>query len=187
MKVYDFDKTIYKGDSSIDFFLFILKKYPISYFIIPIIVIYFILYKFNIVSKIKFKEKFFSIVKISKNIDKDIQLFCDNNINKIYDWYRQQMTSSDIIISASPEFLVKKMCEKLASQKVIASVVDKKTGKFISKNCYGDEKFNRLKKEFSKIRINEFYSDSNSDLPLAKLAKKSFKIIGGKPTVWKIR
>ena len=154
LKVYDFDKTIYKGDSSIDFFLFMLKKYPISFFILPITIIYFILYKFKIISKIKFKEKFFSIVKFSKNIDKDIQLFCDSNINKIYNWYRLQMTSSDIVISASPEFLVKKVCEKLVNQKVIASVVDKKTGKFISKNCYGDEKVNRLKKEFSRIKIN---------------------------------
>ena len=58
--------------------------------------------------------------------------------------------------------------------KLIATKVNKNTGKFESKNCYGKEKLLRLNKEYDKYRITNFYSDSYSDKYLANIAKNSF-------------
>lgn len=35
MNVYDFDNTIYDGDSSIDFYFFVLRKKPSIIFLLP--------------------------------------------------------------------------------------------------------------------------------------------------------
>lgn len=69
---------------------------------------------------------------------------------------------------------------------LIASNVDKRTGKFLSPNCFGEEKVVRLDKEVKSYIINEFYSDSMSDLPLAKIALKSYKVKGNKISEWEV-
>ena len=51
-----------------------------------------------------------------------------------------------------------------------------KNGDYIGENCYGEEKVNRFYKEYPNGVIDEFYSDSDSDLPLAKLAKVAYKV-----------
>ena len=54
LNVYDFDKTIYDGDSSIDFYLFCLKRKKSIILLLPKQVFAMILYKL----KIKDKEYF---------------------------------------------------------------------------------------------------------------------------------
>ena len=87
MIVYDFDKTIYDGDSSIDFYLYCLKKNPRIICLLPKQVIYFILYKLKIKTKIEFKACFFSFVKYVKNVDLTVNEFWVKNIQKIKPWY----------------------------------------------------------------------------------------------------
>ena len=61
--VYDFDGTIYNGNSSIDFLMFALKKKKSLIKYIPRILIFFILYLIGLISTKKFKEEYFSFVK----------------------------------------------------------------------------------------------------------------------------
>ena len=58
MNVYDFDKTIYDGDSTLDFYLFSLKKNPMLIRFLPVQIIGFIKYMFGLCPKLYFKEKF---------------------------------------------------------------------------------------------------------------------------------
>ena len=67
---------------------------------------------------------------------------------------------------------------------MIASKVDKKTGKYTGLNCYGNEKVIRLNSEIPNTQIKEFYSDSFSDEPLAKLAEKSYIVLGEQLFDW---
>ena len=93
-------------------------------------------------------------------------------VSKIKKWYLDNKKNDDIIISASPEFLLKPL-EKILHVNIIASIVDKKNGKFISENCYGQEKVKRYN-EFTKNKINNFYSDSYSDKPMMMEAENSY-------------
>ena len=70
---------------------------------------------------------------------------------------------------------------------LIATIVDKKTGKFLSYNCYGKEKVKRFKQEYKNTKIKEFYSDSLSDLPMMKIAKKAYLVKGNKIEEYKIK
>ncbi|MEE0264705.1 MAG: haloacid dehalogenase-like hydrolase, partial [Acutalibacteraceae bacterium] len=89
------------------------------------------------------------------------------------------------IISASPEFLLELPCQMLGIKYLMASRVDPKTGKYTGENCHGEEKVRRLYEKYPKDTvIEEFYSDSYSDTPLAKLAKKSFMVKGDDISDW---
>ena len=174
VNVYDFDKTIFDGDSTQKFYLYLLKKQPQISVYLPKQFIYFIPFSLGIMEKTKFKEKFYSCFSIVKDIDKEVEEFWKIHIKGIKKWYYEKQKDTDIIISASPEFLLTPICKKLGIKYLIASKVDNKTRKYTGLNCYGKEKVIRLNKEIPNIIIGEFYSDSFSDEPLAEIAKKSY-------------
>lgn len=174
VKIYDFDGTIYDGDSSVDFYTFCLKKKISMCKHFPKMIWYLILYTLSIKTKTEMKEVFFSFLKDFNNMEDLIEEFWNKNNVKIKKWYLEKKHNNDIIISASPEFLLKYICNKLKVKNLIASDVDIKTGKFNLKNCYGDEKVKRLFDKYKDIEIEEMYTDSESDLPLLKLSKKGY-------------
>jgi len=184
VNVYDFDKTIYRGDSTLDFYKCILKKNPkvIKYIFIQII--FAIRYIIKNIDKTRFKEKFYIFLKCIDNVDEEVLVFWEKNEKKIEEWYVEKHRSTDVVISASPEFLLKPICDKLGIKFLMASIVNKNTGEYTGKNCYGKEKVLRYRKEFDNEKIDEFYSDSLSDLPLKEISNKSFLIKNGKITNW---
>ncbi|MDF2865562.1 MAG: polysaccharide biosynthesis protein GtrA [Clostridia bacterium] len=185
--VYDFDKTIYDGDSTLNFYFFCLLNNIFLVRYIPSQIIAFILYKLKIKNKLYFKQKFFGFLGGIKNIDKQVSDFWKLNEKKIKKWYINKGHENDVIISASPEFLLKYIFDKIEINKLIATDVDKKSGVFNSPNCYGEEKVNRMNKQFGKFKIKEFYSDSISDIHLAKLAEYSYLVKGNNINKWIIK
>lgn len=182
MNVYDFDDTIYDGDSSIDFLKFCIKKNKKCLLIIPIVIVYILLYKVKLCSKEQLKTKYFSFVKYFNKIDDVVIEFWESKNYKLKDFYINGKKDTDIIISASPMFLLKPVA-KYYGFKLIATDVDKKTGKLIGKNCHDSEKVRRIN-ELGIKRINNFYSDSLSDAPLAKISKNAYIVKGEKIVMW---
>lgn len=172
---YDFDKTIYYDDSSVDFYFFCLKKNKKVLLQLPVQIWALFLYIIRIIDKTKFKEKVFSFLKRIDDVDNYVKEFWELNYKKIKNWYFAQKEDSDVIISASPEFLLKPL-EKKLKVKVIASKVDKKTGKFLDKNCHDYEKVKRYEKEIGKKKLKSFYSDSMSDKPMMDYAQEAYLI-----------
>ncbi|MGO5135611.1 HAD-IB family phosphatase [Clostridium butyricum] len=184
MNVYDFDKTIYAGDSTLDFYFFSLKKSPMLIRFFPIQIIGFIKYMFGMYSKLQFKEKFYSFLKGIKDVDSMVELFWNENQDKIKDWYLKSKEESDVIISASPEFLLNNICRRIGIKHLIASEVNKNTGICEGENCYGEEKVLRFKKYFEKGEIKKFYSDSLSDAPISLMASERYIVSGNNILPW---
>lgn len=172
--LYDFDGTIYDGDSSVDFFKFCLKKDKSIYKMLPKVVIKFLAYKSKNITDTELKEFIFSFLKNFKNVDEIVKEFWKTHESKIKNFYLEKNHDKDIIISASPEFLLKPICIKLKVRDLIASDVDKTTGKFKKPNNRGEEKVKEFYKKYPKAEILEMYSDSLHDKPLLDLAKKSY-------------
>ena len=184
--VYDFDGTIYDGDSTVDFFFFTLFRNPRIIVKLLVIFWYACLYLLHIVSLQTFKSHFFSFVTKIKDIDQEIELFWQKKEKKINTYFLENMKEkkTTYVISASPEFLLKPFLKKWKNISVIASVVDKKTGVYTGKNCKGEEKIKRLDQKVKKYEIEHFYSDSLNDLPLANISKKSYFVTHGKVEKW---
>lgn len=185
MNVYDFDKTIYNGDSTTHFYFYCLKKQPRILLHLPYQAWVFFCYIIGYYDKTQFKERFYSFFKSVKNVDALVKDFWESHMHNIKKWYLDTQKESDIVISASPEFLLSPICAKLGIKHLIASRVDRFTGKYDGLNCYGEEKVVRLHGEFGEVEIENFYSDSLSDTPLANLAKnESYIVCIDKLTKW---
>ena len=174
MNVYDFDKTIYKDDSSKDFYLFNLKKNPfiLIYGIKQLLA--FIAYALHFITKTEMKSVFYAYFRSIKDMDKRELEFWAKHEHKVFDYYFLQKHPSDVVISASPEFMLKPICDKWGIH-LIGSIVDKKTG-YSKENCYGEEKVVRFRELYPDAQVNSFYSDSLSDTPMANIASESFLV-----------
>ena len=169
MNVYDFDKTIYYGDSTADFYLFCLKRHKKILTLAPSLLGAFL--------------KFYVFKKGTKT-EKDVNDFWKEYIGNIKPFYLEQKKDDDVIISASPEFLLKPVCKRLKIKNLMASKVDMHSGKYSGVNCHGKEKVKRFYEAFPDGKIDNFYSDSYSDSPLAEIAEKAFMVDGDKVEGW---
>ncbi len=185
MNVYDFDKTIYDGDCTVDFVFYCFKNYPKTRHRIPSILLNGFLFSIKLQEKIKFKKRLYTFLQDLEDIDCILEDFTKSHLKKIKPWYLSQQQDTDLIISASPEFLIHLFCKKLTIHHWMASPVDKFTGKYLGENCFGIEKVRRFDEVYHRDDIDNFYSDSYSDDPLAQLAKEAYLVKGNQLSPWK--
>ena len=184
MNGFDFDNTIYNGDSTFDFYFYCVKKRPAVLLSLPYQGWSFLLYALKRIDKTRFKERFYTFFKRIDDIDALLSSFWDEKFINIKQFYLDIKRNDDVIISASPEFLLKIPCEKLGVGCLMASRVDKKTGKYTGLNCWGEEKLLRYREVYGQMSLEQFYSDSLSDAPMANIAQKSFIVKGEKLIDW---
>ena len=187
MNVFDFDGTIYDGDSSSHFYFYCLKHYPKTRGKIFPVLLYGAGFGLRIVKKKTFKQKLFSIVQKIPDIDKAVLDFWEEHRKNIKKWYMEMKEGSDIIISASPEFLLAPICAELGVECMMATRVDKKTGLFDGENCHGKQKVTRFYEMYPNAEIDSFYSDMYCDTPLALISKQAFIVKGERLSPWKFK
>ena len=187
--IYDFDGTLYRGDSTLDFFKWCLKRYPRLATIIPRIAIAGILcFGMHTASKDNFKASLYRFLTFIPWIEHEVELFWKEHEKKITGPCSPQ--KGDIVITASPDFLLRGVCEKRGLT-ILASLVDPHTGILQSHNCSGTEKANRyyayLKAhniDPNTIVVENFYSDSRNDDPMARIARSSWMVTKNTLTPW---
>lgn len=181
MNIYDFDNTIYKGDTGVDILLYSLKKMPFK-----VIKSAFKALRVKLKGEIydRVKEQLFSFLFSIDNLDDYIEKYVNLHMKNIKQWYLEQQKETDIVISASYELWIKVFCEKLGIKNVIATKTNNK-GYLIGKNCKNKEKINRLKKEFPNIKVDEAYSDSAVDIPMLEFATKGYVVKGNELILYK--
>lgn len=186
--VYDFDKTIYNGETSTDFMLFFLKRNP--RYIIRICNVLYSLFYYKKDLK-KSKEIFFRILN-GVNIEflkEEINEFWKVKKDKIFSWVYDEILENKkvadelILISATPSIFLEKISKELGFDKLLATEFENTNKLFDSKikgpNCKGKEKVNRLNEYIDNYTIFKFYSDSMSDKPLFDLADEKIFINKG--------
>ena len=111
MNTYDFDKTIFYPDSSVTFIKHCFRKYPwIMLKNFPGVIPQAIAYAVNGGSATKLKEKLFAFLKDIPDIDGEVERFWAEHKDGIGEWYLRKKKDDDVIISASPEFLLEPVC-----------------------------------------------------------------------------
>lgn len=184
MNVYDWDNTIYRGDSTCDFVLWLYVHRPATLLSVFRTAACGLLYGMHVMSKLTFKQNLYHMFVFVKDMDQTADEFVNTHMDHVKKWYLEQKREDDMVISASPEFTIQRFCHQLGIKDVMASVVDPRTGKYTGLNCHGAEKVRRFKEKASSCVIEEFYSDSFSDTPLAELAQKAYLVKGNSRLAW---
>ena len=178
MNVYDFDNTILHGDSTARFCAYCLRRYPAIWADLPGQAANALLFGLKLRKKQVFKQRLLSFLQRIDDVDAAVDGFWKLNFKRIKSFYGETHRPDDVVISASPEFLIAPACARLGIQSVMGSPVDKHTGTFSGPNCHGEEKVRRFRAVFPDAQIDDFYSDSHSDDPLAHLAKRAILVKG---------
>lgn len=184
MNTYDFDQTIYEPDSSYSFVMYCLRRHTRAVLrVLPGVAAASVKYFLKCVDTKTLKEQVFSFLPYLEDVDGVVAQFWAEHWKGIGGWYLAQKKDDDIIISASPEFLLKPVAEKLGVR-LIATRMDKRTGKIDGQNCHDAEKVRRFREEYPGAHTEEFYSDSLSDSPMAALADRAFLVSKGSLSPW---
>lgn len=185
MNAYDFDNTILRGDSSARFFAFCLRRYPRMWADVPAQAVNGLLFLLRLKPKQAFKQRMFGFLRRIDDPAGAVRAFWEENFSRIKPWYLEAHRPDDVVISASPEFLIRPACERLGVKRVLASPVDLRTGRFSGPNCHGAEKVRRFREAFPRDRVEAFYSDSHSDDPMAALADQAWLVKGDRLLPWR--
>ncbi len=186
MRVFDFDNTIYDGESIMDIFLYFFKKDTKTIIkIAPKFIRDFIRYKFD---KITVQEAMESYGKVFKdycqkydNINDEFERFWDLNQNKIKQFYFDIQDEEDIVVSGCPYCLLKIICDRLGIKHYIGSDIDPIKGE-INYICYKEHKLEVFRSVYGDAIIDDFYTDSMADKPMMDISKNVFMVDGNKIT-----
>ncbi len=180
MNVYDFDGTIYNGDSGVDFvkFMFRKKKMLVLKYLLMSLK-YFIRYKTKKISFKEMKQDLFAFVKEIDDLKSFTEEFAEIHKNNIKNYYLSLRKDDDLIISASLDFYLIPLCNKMNINNIICTKYDVKDGKIVGENCKGIEKVKRFDELYGKdAMIENAYGDSKNDVPIIKRALKGYIIKG---------
>ncbi len=182
MNVYDFDNTIYDGESVIDFFLFYCKKDKSLLKYIPSVFLALIKYKMGKVTIEEALAKYGKAVgdfyKSNSQINEDMKVFWDTHMNKIKPFYKDVQSDDDLIISGSPEFSLKIICKRLGIKRYIGSIIT--PDGVVERLCIREAKVKAFFEEYPDAEIENFYTDSINDTPLIEISKNAYLVKGKK-------
>ena len=184
MNVYDFDNTILRGDSTARFCAYCLRRYPSVWLDLPGQAVNALLFGLKLREKQVFKQRLLSFLRRIDDVDGAVADFWKLNFSRIKAFYRETHRPDDVVISASPEFLIAPACALLEIKVVMGSPVDKHTGIFSGPNCHGEEKVRRFREVYLDAQIDDFYSDSHSDDPLARISRRAILVKGDQLLPW---
>lgn len=179
--VYDFDQTIYDGDASRDFLLFCLRTQPGVWRDAPRQAWAAGLFALGRLSRDRFKERSFAVLRRLKDPAAVVDEFWRRHRHKLASWYTAQHQAADVIISASPEFLLAPVIAPLGGV-LLGTRMDPATGLIDGQNCRGEEKVRRLRAVRPDAVVDRAYSDSLTDLPILRLARRPYLVRNGVAT-----
>ena len=184
MNGYDFDKTIYHEDCTVQFTLWRLKRSLPAWGMLPRVGLAALRMKKT--GKERFKEQLHLLWTAGgADLHAEVERFWDANMGRIHRWYLAGKRTDDVVISASPLFLVRPAMQRLGVEAVFASPLNPETGLYEGRNCYGAEKVRVFQACYGPdARLEAWYSDSVSDAPMAALSDRAFLVKGEKTLPW---
>ena len=185
VNVYDFDNTIYDGETLVDFILYYIKRDRKIWKYIPKLIIIALkdaLHLFTVEQAIQAYASFLEGYYV--NLDdttQDVIKFWDKNEKKIKSWYAKVQKESDIIVSGSTDFILDEIMKRMGIKHYIGSSIDKKTGKFI-RLCFLENKVKAFKEIYPDKHIENFYTDSMNDKAMMDIADNVYLVKKNKIT-----
>lgn len=184
MTVYDFDNTIYNGESGVDLFFYFFKRDPKLIYSLPWALHLIKDYEFaklpleTVLEKYSGRIEEYGRTKIG-DLDPIVDDFWNKNAYKIKSYYLKQRQEDDVIISACLDFVLEEICRRLGVKNFIGSEVDKENRRLI-RFCYRENKVKMFRERYPDGEIDVLYTDSFNDQPLMDISKNVYLVKGKK-------
>lgn len=185
MKVFDFDNTLYRGESCIDFTLYMIRCNKRIILMLPMIFFNLIRYKLCIISKNEIEtlinDSMQKIIKDKNEVLSITKDFWDKNIRKLNTGLIESITEDDAVISAGPRFLLEAVIHNIGTSNLICSEVDLDKKQIIYLN-FGENKVKEYRKKYGTTPIDSFYTDSYNDKAMMDISDEVYLV-----RKWKIK
>ena len=182
--VFDFDGTIYDGDSTVDFLKYALGKRPwLLAVLIPALVRAGFSAAAGRFSLTRFKSSLFSALAGRISLEETAAAFWqeEKTRKKLGAWFFERQRALPVVIaSASPDFELKHAALLLGADRLICTRCDPATGRLIGENCKSSEKIRRLREIYGEVIVHAMYTDDvRADGPLLALAEERYIVKHG--------
>lgn len=185
VNVYDFDNTIYDGETLVDFILYYIKTDRKIWKYVPKLIIIAIkdaLHLFTVEQAIEAYASFLEGYYVNLgDTTQNVIKFWDKNEKKIKPWYAKVQKESDIIVSGSTDFILDEIMKRMGIKHYIGSSIDKETGKFI-RLCFLENKVKAFYEIYPDRHIENFYTDSMNDKAMMDIADNVYLVKKNKIT-----
>lgn len=185
LKVFDFDNTLYHGESAVDLALFMIKNNRRIILYLPKIFINLIKYKLCIVRKEKMvhaiNDFMRNALRDKNEIYEAVGGFWEKNGHKLDRKMLAKIRRDDVIITAGPDFLINGIRDIINTDHIISSRIDSEKMKVRYLN-FGENKVKGYKALYGNERIECFYTDSYNDKALMEISDRVFIVKKGRLT-----
>ena len=181
--VYDFDNTIYDGETLVDFIMYYIRHDIKIWKYVPKLIVIAIKDKFHlftveeaIVAYASFLEGYYVNLE---NLEETTVDFWNKNEHRIKPWYKTVQKESDIVVSGTLDFILDEIMKRLGVKHYVGSSIDKDTGKF-KRLCFLENKVKAFNELFPDCHIENFYTDSMNDKAMMDMADNVYLVKGEK-------
>lgn len=183
LNAFDFDNTIYRGESPVDFALFMIKHNKRIILYLPTIIYNSIKYKLCWVSIEKWEKKINDFLRTftltEEELRRMVKQFWADHVRKLDRQMLKRIRKDDIIITAGPSFLIEGIRDYLKTDRILGTEIDVRRKKLIYYNL-GSNKVKRFQQLFGSKRIDRFYTDSFNDRALMDISDRVFIVKKGR-------
>ncbi len=184
MKAFDFDNTIYRGESSIDLAVYMIRNNKKIILYLPMIFKNLVKYKLCMIGREEMEiilNDFCQAVMGDKDeVPEIIDRFWQTHTHKLNRRILKLISPEDIIITAGPDILINGIRDSLHTDHIISSEVDLNSGRFTYLN-FKDNKVRRFKELYGDTPIDVLYTDSYNDRALMEISDRVFLVKKGVP------
>ena len=183
MKVFDFDNTLYHGESSLDFYFFMVRDNHRILRCLPVILWNTVKYKLCIVDRERLEKTINSCLKVMikdrQSVERLIASFWPKYEHKLDKKMLRLVGKEDLIFSAGPRFLLDGIRERLGTRNIICTEVDLDCREIVFFN-FKDNKMKRFQEQFGNQKIDTFFTDSYNDKAMMEISEKVFIVKKGR-------
>ena len=181
--VYDFDGTLYDGDSTADYVFFCLRHHPSLALILPRVIAAGMRLLTRRIGLTEFKSALFGAMSRRIDLEAEAERFWrdERTRKKLGSWFEGTPRDVPIVIaSASPEFELRHAAAILDVGTLIGTRCEPGTGKLIGLNCKGEEKISRIRETVGEFTVRAMYTDdAKADAPLLAIASERYLVTHG--------
>lgn len=185
MNVYDFDNTVYDGETLVDFVLYYLVRDPKIWAHIPKLIIIAIKDKFHLFTVEQAVEAYASFLTgyyiHKKTLNEDCVDFWNKHQKKIKPFYEKQRKDDDVFVTGTLDFIFDEIAKRMHIKNYITSSINMKTGEF-ERLCFLDNKLTLFRQKYGECEIENFYTDSMNDKCLMDISKNVYLVKKNKIT-----